>query len=147
MKVTVLLADSAQGDNATGKMHALGIGWTATSALTGPMAVITLVTFENREEAEGTHSIGLTLVDEDYEPVVINPDGELLTIKTKVAVGAKGDAVEGAPAVASFAINVGPGLQLEPGKLYRWQASVNDHSPEDWSATFVTRPAPTATED
>ncbi|GAB3458666.1 DUF6941 family protein [Actinophytocola sediminis] len=140
MKVTVLLADSAQSDSATGKLHALGMGWTTTSAVTGPMAVITMVTFERQEEAAGTHSIGLTLVDEEYEPVAINPAGEHLTVKADVAVGAKGDTVEGAPAVASLAINVGPGLQLEPSKLYRWQASVNDGSAEEWSATFVTRP-------
>lgn len=141
MKVAVLLADAAQTDSASGKVHALGVGWTTTSAPTGPMAVITMITFDHRDEAEGSHSITLTLVDEDYKPVAINPEGQHLTVKTDMSLGAKDDVPERGPFVASFAINVGPGIQLEPSKLYRWQASVNDESPESWAAAFVTRPA------
>ncbi len=42
MRIHLLLADSAQADP-TGKVHALGLGWTVTSTPTPPAALIATI--------------------------------------------------------------------------------------------------------
>jgi hypothetical protein len=41
-----------------------------------------------------------------------------------------------------FAINIGPGLPLEPGAGYDWRISVDGETDENWTLPFVTAAQP-----
>jgi hypothetical protein len=37
-----------------------------------------------------------------------------------------------------FAVNVGPGLPLQPGEIYVWRISINGKSEDGWTLPFST---------
>ncbi|MGW3966842.1 DUF6941 family protein [Amycolatopsis sp. NPDC005003] len=141
MKVAVLTADAGQSDSATGKAHALGIGWTAVDApTTAPMAVLVIFSFDSQEEASGAHEIRLDLTYEDGKPVSLPGSDGPITVLSHVTMGVQPNTPPDAPASAPFVVNIGPGLPLEPGRHYKWQASIDGQSEASWSASFITRP-------
>ena len=74
MRVHVLLADSAQADP-SGKVHALGIGWTVTSSPTPPAALIAMVWVDWNESNQKFNLVG-SLVDGDGNLIEVEgPDG------------------------------------------------------------------------
>jgi hypothetical protein len=73
MDAVVLLADSAATD-ATGKVHALGLGWTMTSSPTPPMAVVVLFHVP-WDQSNVKHNMVLELVDSDWSvPAFLDAD-------------------------------------------------------------------------
>ena len=47
----------------------------------------------------------------------------------------------GTPIDWSFAVNVAPGLPLEPGTRYEWRILIDGHLESDWTLPFSTYPA------
>lgn len=140
MRVVVLLADSAQTDRQTGKVHALGLGWTSVVVpTTVPIAVIALLMFDTQEEARGSHAVTLTLLDENGKPVPVTLDGDTLVIRSEVLVEDSRTLPEHGPVTSSFVVGLGPGIPLEPGHVYRWQAAVDGTEDPLWSASFYGR--------
>lgn len=136
-----MTADSGQSDATTGKAHALGIGWTAVDApTTAPMAVLTIVTFDNQAEAAGEHDISLILIDQEHQPVMLPEIGKPIEIEGKISLETKPGVPDDSPASAPFVVNIGPGLPLEPGHRYTWKVSVDEKTDESWSTSFMTRP-------
>lgn len=139
MKVNVLLADSAQSDHA-GKVHALGIGWTQTTPITSPMAVIALIQFEPGEAAS-QFECALQLVDEEDRLVEIaisdSAKGHLNLISA-IDVELKEGMSSDIPVTAPVVINLGPGIPLEPGKNYAWRAVIDGKTDPAWVARFNT---------
>ncbi|WP_370943472.1 hypothetical protein AB5J62_30800 [Amycolatopsis sp. cg5] len=62
-----------------------------------------------------------------------------MIVRTKVTVNAQEDVRPDAPATAPFAVNIGPGLPLEPGRRYTGQASIDYRTDATWSTAFITR--------
>jgi hypothetical protein len=149
VKAAVLTADAGQSDSTTGKAHALGIGWTAVDAPTSaPMAVLVIFSFDSQEEADGAHEIRLELMYEDGRPVSLPDSDGPITILSQVTMGVQPNTPPNAPASAPFVVNIGPGLPLEPGRRYKWQASIDGQSDASWSAAFITRPVtPTSADE
>lgn len=148
MKVTVLLADAAQSDP-TGKTHVLGLGWTAIDApTTHPIAVLVLVTFEGREEA-GTapHEVTLRLNAGDGTPFELPDTGQPLVLTAGLELEAHSDGMSDGPVTAPFAVNIGPGLPLEPGQQYRWEAEVDGRADQRADVAFATRAVSTPPAD
>ncbi len=142
MNVQVLLADAAQTD-LSGKVHVLGLGWTTTSAPANPMAVIVRISLDPGEDQE-SHVCLVRLVGEDGKSVELQgADGVTvpLEVTSVITVEQNADLVPGAPRVASIAFNVGGGVPLKPSQRYEWNATVDGHTKDTWSAPFVTRPS------
>jgi hypothetical protein len=145
MRATVLTADSGQTENGTGKLHALGIGWTSLTVPTmTPIAVVVIVSFDSASEAAGSHEIAVSLLDEHRRPVLGPDDTNPLMIKATVDVTPQPEVPATTPAVAPLVLNIGPGFVLEPDRRYVWQATIDGETEESWSALFVTRRGPDA---
>lgn len=141
MKVVVLTADSGQSDQ-HGKTHALGLGWTWTYAPTiGPMAVVVRVEFDNRRDAAGPHTVVLSLLDSEHEPVFLDQT-EPFRVEATLTPASEPDVPPDAPAVAPLIVNIGPGIPLEPESRYWWHVTVDGHSDDGWCTSFYTRAAP-----
>ncbi|HSD10643.1 MAG TPA: hypothetical protein VLF14_06650 [Candidatus Binatia bacterium] len=74
--------------------------------------------------------------DREPEPITFEPPKYRPTITPNVKPGT--------PLDWTFAVNVGPGLPLQPGWLYEWRVGINGESQEGWSLPFTTAPAPLA---
>ena len=74
MRIHLPLADSAQPDP-TGKVHALGIGWTVTSTPTPPAALIAMI-WVDWTEANQKFNLAGSPVDGDGKVIDVDgPDG------------------------------------------------------------------------
>lgn len=141
MRVNVLLSDAAQADTNTGKIHALGLGWTRTPVPTGPMAVIVLVSFDNEVEAGLSHEITVTLTDTEGQPVSLSG---ISSLQAKATIDRDKDAQIKWPITAPLVMQIRPGLPLEPGQTYHWRAAIDGKTEETWFAGFITEsPSPT----
>jgi hypothetical protein len=142
MKVTMMLADSAQAVN--GKLYILGGGWSLTGPMPVPSAIAALV-FVPWNETNRKHVVKVSLLDEDYRPVLMpTPAGKApLVIGGEFEVGRPAGIVPGSTLEVPFAFNIGP-LPLEPGRRYIWKLTVDDKGDDNWQVVFSTRPAPPA---
>jgi hypothetical protein len=111
------------------------------------MAVLVLVSFDGPDEvAEGAHELTLQLLDDDGSPVSVPGTEAPITLTVSLKLGHRPDGTPAeAPTIAPFVVNIGPGLPLEPGRRYRWEAEVDGKHEHRGDASFVTRevPAPT----
>jgi hypothetical protein len=142
MHAHIVLCDSAQLDQGTGKMHMLGAGWTVTGPEVPPFSVV--VFFQVPwEEAVGLHAFAIRLLDDDDRSVVpaesregkpiaftgdlrLNPDSPLLEESAKKV-----------DIHSAFAVNA-PSLKIASGERYRWVVEVDGK--EIGSMAFVVRP-------
>jgi hypothetical protein len=139
MKVTMLLADSAQEIN--GKLYILGGGWSTTTG--GSPSAIAIKIDVPWDRSNHPFAVVLELLTADGEPVLVTqPDGEEvpLRLEGRLEVGRPPGLKPGTPIDAAMAINMGP-LPLEPDQRYEWRLSIDgDHDP-DWSLPFTVRPS------
>lgn len=141
MKAHVLLADFAQSDGA-GKIGALGLGWTTTVTPTPPQAVIVLLRV-GWTETNRPHELELSLLTEDGKHAVMAPGplGEVpLQVQATVEVGRPVGIPEGSDVDHNFAINLPPGLPLQPGR-HEWRLTIDGKHDEAWTAPFFVRSA------
>lgn len=152
MKVTLLLADSAQ--EVGNKLYILGGGWSiitpgAPFSIAGKIEV-------PWNEGSSEHTFRLELLDMDGHPVGVeeqiddengdgSPEPKPLAIEGTFATGIPAGVKPGTPLDAVFAINLS-GVPLEPGKRYEWRLSIDDRTEDGWYLAFNTRPTtpPTA---
>ena len=134
----MLLADFAQGDN-TGKVNALGLGWSVTTTPTPHHAVVIILKV-GWDEANIQHHMTLTLLNADGGNVEVpTPVGaQPLMVEVDFEVGRPPGLARGSSIDHSTAINVGPGLPLPPGR-YEWRMRIDDDQREEWRAAFVVR--------
>jgi hypothetical protein len=134
MKLTVLLADSAQV--AEGKLYILGGGW----SVIGPdpaLSAIALKIEVPRDQSNRRHRLELSLFDEDGQPVRI--DDRPVAITGEFEAGRPPGLAAGTPLDVPFAVNIGA-LALQPGRRYVWRCYINGDTHDDWQVTFSTRP-------
>lgn len=141
MEAHVLLADFAQSDN-SGKVNALGLGWSVTGTPTPNHAVV-IVLRVGWDEANIQHRLVLRLLTADGLNAVEVPTpfgSQPLVVEVGLEVGRPPGLAQGSTIDHSLAINVGPGLPLTPGR-YEWRLRINDQEQDDWRAAFTVRPA------
>lgn len=138
MKVTMLLADAVQAVN--GKFYILGGGWSIIGPDPVPMAIAIKVDVP-WEEANRIHTLRLTLLDEDGQPVQVpTPIGERpVELSMEFEVGRPPGLRPGTPLDVPLAINLGP-LPLQPDRRFVWRCAINGNSEADWQVSFATRP-------
>lgn len=137
MKVTMLLADSAQAVN--GKLYILGGGWSVTGPGPVPSAIALKIEVP-WDRANQRHDLKIALVDGDGHPVQVpTPEGERpLELNSQFEVGRPPGLRPGTPLDVALAVNLGP-LPLRPGVRYVWRCVIDDEMDEDWQVAFTTR--------
>jgi hypothetical protein len=138
MDVVLLLADSAQVSPDGGKVHALGLGWDATTTPTPPATLVVLMKVMWHETNERHHFL-LQLRDADGHAVQINsPMGEqAIQVEGDFEVGRAPGIPPGTMQTVKLAAGVGP-MALQPGR-YEWHAVIDGETKEDWSVSFTVR--------
>lgn len=138
MKLTVLLADSAQAVG--GKLYILGGGWSITTAPTPPSAIAIKIDVP-WEEANRRHRLKCVLFDEDARPVTVaTPTGDKpLEISADFEVGRPAGLKLGSSIDLALAFNIGS-LPLQAGRVYLWRFFIDERTEEDWQLQFSTRP-------
>lgn len=138
MKVTIMLADSAQAVD--GKLYILGGGWSITGPDPIPSAIAVKIEIP-WDEANKKHALKLALVDADGRPVKVpTPTGEVpVELGTDFEVGRPPGLKPGTALDFVFAVNIGP-LPLAPDGRYVWRLSIDERTDQDWELVFSTRP-------
>lgn len=139
MKVTMLLADSAQAVG--GKLYILGGGWNMIGPEPASFAIVLLIDVD-WTEANQQHVLRLELLDEDGQLVQVpGPVGpQPLIINSNFEVGRPPRLRPGTPLSVPIAINMGP-TPLQPDSRFVWRCSINGSTEENWQVGFSTRPA------
>lgn len=144
MEAHVLLADFAQSDS-SGKVNALGLGWSVTGSPTPHHAVVVVLRV-GWHEANIKHRLTLRLLTADGRNAVEVPTpfgSQPLRVEAEFEVGRPPGLPQGSTIDHSLGINVGPGLALTPGR-HEWRLQIDDQEREDWRAAFTVRPQQTA---
>lgn len=138
MKVTMLLADSAQEVN--GKLYILGGGWSQIGPEVGPTAIAMKLEVP-WDRANHRYRLLLELLDADGNPVTIElPEGqEAVVVDMGFEAGRPAGLQPGTPLDGTVAINLPP-LPLEPGHRYQWRLTIDGENREDWVLGFSVRP-------
>ena len=139
MKVTLLLADSAQA--AEGKLYVLGGGWSVIGPDPAPMALAVKIEVP-WSETNVKHVVVLELLTSDGEPVTADgPAGpEAIKVQADFEVGRPPGLKPGTPIDVPLAVNFAP-FALSPGQRYQWRLTIDGHQDEDWTVAFTTRNA------
>jgi hypothetical protein len=124
LRAHLLLADSAQTD-ASGKVHALGLGWSATVTPTPAQALVALFEIDWHEANEVFHFV-IQLLDTDGVPVLgPGPAGPTpLVVEGDMEAGRPPGLPQGSHMVLPVTVNILPGIALTPGARYEWRLDV-----------------------
>lgn len=139
MEAHVLLADFAQTDS-TGKVNALGLGWSVVSTPTPHHAVVVILRV-GWNETNRKHHLTLSLLTADGKDAVQVPTPvgtQPLAVEADFEVGRPPGLPPGSSIDHSMAINISAGLPLTPGR-YEWRMRIGDMEPESWRASFIVR--------
>jgi hypothetical protein len=139
MKVTMLLADSAQAVN--GKLYILGGGW----SIIGPDPAATAIAIKIDvpwDLANRSHTFRLALLDADEQPVVVpTPIGDhALELTGQFEAGRPAGLKPGTDLDVVLAINVGA-FPIKADSRYLWRIFINNQTKPDWQVVFTTRPS------
>ena len=135
LEAKLILCDAAVADQASGKVHMLGAGWSIASSPTPPQGVVVLAKIP-WDRANQRIPLLLMLLDSDGNQVAMpGPKGpDPVLAEGEVEVGRPPGVRHGVPLDASFALNVGP-MPLEPGR-YEWRLTLAEGT---WSEAFEVR--------
>ncbi|MGV9676383.1 DUF6941 family protein [Nocardia sp. NPDC003482] len=138
MKLTVLVADSAQADPSSGKVHTLGLGWDLVSTPTPPMSLVIFFTPDSPNQERLPRQLEIT-------GRLLDADGTPAEIQSGTHVGFTGQfETEEERARAAVVINLPQGFPLKPG-VYSWEICVEELSLRDgWWFTVTEPPNPTS---
>ena len=139
MKLTLLLADSAQAVN--GKLYILGGGWSITNAKNINMAIAIKIEVP-WIEANTRHNLQLALVTEDEQPVKMD-DGQNCEVQGNFEVGRPAGLRSGTPLDVTLAVNIAR-LNLSPDSRYVWRCFIDGKTSDEWQVSFSTRPTEAA---
>jgi len=152
MRLSVLLADKGTNNPQAGTLNLLNIGWKSTvlipaagipgGLLTPPHAVAVFFEVEH-QRCNRPIDLVLRLVTEDGAPVVVpSPSGEQpLVVTQRITVVSPPGVPLGTLGAGNALIEIMPGLPLQPGG-YRWEATLDGETDENWTATFRASPPP-----
>ncbi|HWH28928.1 MAG TPA: hypothetical protein VNU26_08210 [Mycobacteriales bacterium] len=131
----LVLCDAAVADQATGKVHMLGAGWSRTGSPTAPSAVVAMIKVP-WDRANQRLDLTLHLQDSDGQLVTLStPEGaQPVRADGAVEVGRPPGVTPGSPLDTSFVLSLPP-LPLSPGR-YEWRLHVAER---DFVASFEVR--------
>jgi hypothetical protein len=129
MQGFLVLADSANTDRTTGKVHLLGAGWSLTGPPVPPFAIAGFLRIP-WDEAKEDLSFRLQLVDEHRTKIELpRADGESRSVRFEGKLGLveaqpDEDVTREVPMNLSFSLNIPP-LPLSPGRTYEWVLEIS----------------------
>ena len=133
MKVTMLLADSAQV--ADGKLFILGGGLSAVGPNPQPLGVAILIEVP-WDRANIRHGWKLELIDEDGAPVMAGERPVL--VGGDFEAGRPPGLQPGSPLPVAMAINFSA-LPTQPGRSYQLRLAIDDTTEPEWALRFSVR--------
>lgn len=144
MKALLLLADAGQADN-TGKLHALGVGWSVTGTPTPPMAMLIFIDVP-WDQTNTKHKLEIQLLDADGQLVTggVGPLGDpqpLFQVDAEFEAGRPPGIPPGTPIRQTLAIGLAPGMPLIPGEKYEFHMTIDGEHKDGWLSTFMVRPS------
>jgi hypothetical protein len=137
MRAHLVLCDFAEQDQASGKVHILGAGWSVVGPQAVPQAVVVLIKVA-WTEANRAHDVRVRLTDADGNLVAVpSTIGEQpMEIPGKLEVGRPASLPEGSEIDASFVVALQP-LPLAGGQRYTWRLHIDGR--EEASESFFVR--------
>jgi hypothetical protein len=124
VKISLLLADAAQADAASGKVNALGLGWRQCQT---PTPAFTLVLFLDIDwdETNKQHKLKCQLLTTDGDPVVVaGAQGpQRILFEAAAEAGRPPGSIHGTSVRMPLTLNIPAGIPLEPG-IYEWRVEV-----------------------
>ena len=139
MKVTLLLADSAQ--EIGGKLYILGGGWSLTGPEVGPMALAIKIDVP-WGAANQKHTFEIKLLSEDGgPPPMLTKEGlgqGEARFSGSFEVGRPPGLPPGTDIDTALAVQLGP-LPLVPGQGYVWQVEIDGSTHDHWKRPFRVR--------
>jgi hypothetical protein len=140
MRASVILADFAESDTGTGKVHILGAGWSVTGPEPGPHAVVALIDVPPERVGEQI-PVTLRLADRGGRVLeVLGPAGmQRVEIAGQIETHEPDGWDRSTDLRVAFTANLML-LPLQPGQSYTWSVEVDG---KDLASTeFHVRPAP-----
>ena len=125
MKVTLFLADAAQADSQSGKVHALGLGWRQCQTPTPPFALVLFLDID-WDETNKQHKLKCQLLTTDGELVMVpGPQGpQPILFEAAAEAGRLPGSIHGTSVRMPLTLNIPGGIPLEPG-IYEWRVEVD----------------------
>ncbi|MFF3226164.1 hypothetical protein ACFYV7_25445 [Nocardia suismassiliense] len=144
MNITALLADSAQTDP-TGKVHALGLGWSLTVTPTPPMALLLFIELSVGEHLLERYTVTGKLFDSNGEQQLTKhsqPVGFKAEMHSDQVTAGLSRQVGGVdvPEKVITVIPIPPGIALKPAR-YEWVVSIDVPDVADVKVSFAVVPA------
>jgi hypothetical protein len=145
MKIGLLLADAAQADPQSGKIHALGLGWRQCQTPTPAFALVIFLDID-WNETNRQHQLKCQLLTTDGDPVLVpGPNGpQQILFEAAAEAGRMPGAVHGAAVRMPLTLNIPAGIPLEPG-IYEWRIEVDGFPEATAVEAFVAVGPPVAT--
>lgn len=140
MRATLVLCDFAEVDVASGKVHMIGAGWTATGPMPGPHSVVAFIPVPP-ERVKDPLAITLRLLDKTGQVVSVPSLGspQPVEIRGQVELAPTADWNGTTPLSGIFSINLMM-LLLPAGQSYRWSLEID--SKEAATTEFYVRANP-----
>ncbi|WP_324667212.1 hypothetical protein MUW33_1880 [Mycobacterium canetti] len=140
MKVSLFLADAAQADAGSGKVHALGLGWRQCQTPTPPFALVLFLDID-WDETNKQHKLTCQLLTTDGEPVIVSgPQGpQAILFEAAAEAGRAPGAIHGTSVRMPLTLNIPAGIPLEPG-IYEWRVEVEGFELATAVEAFVVAP-------
>ena len=137
MRVSLFLADAAQPDAQSGKVHVLGLGWRQCQAPTPPFTLVLFLDID-WDETNKQHNLTCQLLTTDGEPVVApGPNGpQRILFEAAAEAGRPPGAIHGSSVRMPLTLNIPAGLPLEPG-IYEWRVEVEGYETATAVEAFV----------
>jgi hypothetical protein len=125
VKVTLFLADAAQADTQSGKVHALGLGWRQCQSPTPPFALVLFLDID-WDETNEQHKLKCQLLTTDGELVMVpGPQGpQPILFEAAAEAGRLPGSIHGTSVRMPLTLNIPGGIPLEPG-IYEWRVEVD----------------------
>lgn len=125
MDVALILADFAESDSVTGKVHVLGAGWSVTGPAPSPQAIVAFLKVPPdrvREPIQFT----VRLFEQGGQLVKVPGLGGMqpLEISGQIDMQIPSEWDNASDLSASFSVNIGV-LPLKPGSSYSWVVEID----------------------
>lgn len=144
MKISLFLADAAQADAQSGKVHVLGLGWRQCQTPTPPIALVLFLDID-WNETNKKHKLSCQLLTTDGEPVVVmGAQGpQRISFEASAEAGRPPGSIHGASLRLPLTLNIPAGIPLDPG-VYEWRVEVEDFEEATAVEAFVVVGSPHA---
>jgi hypothetical protein len=126
MKISLFLADAAQADAQSGKVHTLGLGWRQCQTPTPPFALVLFLDID-WDETNKPHKLTCQLLTTDGDPVVVKGTHgtQPISFEASAEAGRPPGSIHGTSVRMPLTLNIPGGIPLDPG-IYEWRVEVKD---------------------